>query len=122
MKKIKPLLYVSLGNLPSKLACSIQVAKMSQALGQKIENFALVTSGDIPPALKGMNAEFQSWYALHYKFKLVRIPVHFKVESLFSKEYKQKIYFKLAVLSENYRKLLNGYLNIDKASYCFKIT
>ena len=98
MKKIRSLLYVSLGNLPSKLASSIQVAKMSQSLGQKIENFALVTSGDISSALRGMDDEFQNWYGLHHKFKLVRIPVHFKVEYPFTKEYVRKIYFKLAVL------------------------
>lgn len=98
MKKIKSVLYVSLGNLPSKLASSIQVAKMSQALGRKIENFALVTSGDIPSALRGMDSEFQSWYGLHHNFKLIRIPVHLKVEYPFNKEYARKIYFKLAIL------------------------
>jgi len=98
MNKIKSVLYVSLGNLPSKLASSIQVAKMSQALGQKLDRFALVTSGDILSALRGMDSEFQQWYGLQTRYKLVRIPIHFKVSYPFAKNYARKIYFKLAVL------------------------
>ena len=98
MKTIESLLYVSLGNLPSKLASSIQVAKMSQALAQKVNNFELVTSGDILSALRGMDAEFQDWYGLHFPFKLVRIPVHLKVKYPFAKDYARQSYFKWAVL------------------------
>ena len=98
MKKIESLLYVSLGNLPSKLASSIQVAKMSQALAQKVDDFELVTSGDLLSALRGMDTAFQNWYALHQQFKLVRIPVHLKVKYPFPKNYAQKNYFKWAVL------------------------
>ena len=61
MKEIESLLYVSLGNLPSKLASSIQVAKMSQALAQEVKNFELVTSGDLLKAFRGMEAEFQTY-------------------------------------------------------------
>lgn len=63
---------------------------MSQALGRKIENFALVTSGDIPSALRGMDSEFQSWYGLHHNFKLIRIPVHLKVEYPLIKNMQEK--------------------------------
>ena len=92
MKEIESLLYVSLGNLPSKLASSIQVAKMSQALAQKVADFGLVTSGDILSALRGMDAEFQNWYALNHKFKLIRIPVHLKVKYPFAKNYVRQSY------------------------------
>lgn len=98
MKKIESLFYVSLGNLPSKLASSIQVAKMSQALSTRVEHFELVTSGDIISAIKGMDSEFQNWYALKNKFKLVRIPVHIKTKYPFQKNYSKRSYFKLAVL------------------------
>lgn len=98
MKEIESLLYVSLGNLPSKLASSIQVAKMSQALSQKVANFGLVTSGDLLSAFRGMDAEFQNWYALNHKFKLIRIPVHLKVKYPFAKNYVRQSYLKWAVL------------------------
>lgn len=98
MKKIESLFYVSLGNLPSKLASSIQVAKMSQALSQKVNHFELVTSGDIPSAIRGMDSEFQNWYTLKHKFKLIRIPVHFKAKYPFPKNSSKRSYFKLAVL------------------------
>ncbi|PZD74172.1 Processive diacylglycerol alpha-glucosyltransferase [Acaryochloris thomasi RCC1774] len=97
-KKIKSILYVSLGNLPSKLASSIQVAKMSQAIGQKVKDFALVTSGDILSAIRGMEAGFQSWYAIRHRFKLIRIPVHFQAKYPFPKNYAKERYFKWAVL------------------------
>ena len=98
MVKIKSVLYVSLGNLPSKLASSIQVAKMSQALAKKLDDFALVTSGDITSAFRGMDADFQQWYGLHHKYKLIRIPIHFQVNYPFTKHYARKIYFRLAVI------------------------
>ena len=94
---LKSLLYISNGNLPSKMAHTIQVAKMAQALSQKIE-FELVTGGDILSALKGMDSEFQDWYGLHSKFNLVRLPVHFKVNYPFASNYGNKSFEKLAVL------------------------
>jgi hypothetical protein len=38
MAKLQSLLYLSSGNLPSKMAHTIQVAKMAQALSQKLDN------------------------------------------------------------------------------------
>jgi glycosyltransferase involved in cell wall biosynthesis len=98
MATLKSLLYLSKGNLPSKMAHTIQVAKMAQALSQQLENFELVTGGDIGSAFKGMDAEFQNWYGLHRQFKLVRLPTHIKVNYLFPQGYQSYRYFKLAVL------------------------
>ncbi|MEO1802302.1 MAG: glycosyltransferase [Cyanobacteria bacterium J06629_2] len=98
MNEIKSVLYVSLGNLPSKLASSIQVAKMSQALSQKVAHFALVTGGDLASAIRKMDAEFQNWYGLQHQYNLIRIPLHFQVKYPFPKNYSRKLYFKLAVL------------------------
>lgn len=89
---------MSSGNLPSKMAHTIQVAKMAQALSQKLKDFELVTSGDIWSALKGMNSEFQDWYGLHSNYKLVRIPIHIKVKYPFQQDYQRQSYFKLAAL------------------------
>ena len=80
MAILKSLLYLSYGNLPSKMAHTIQIAKMAQALSQKVEDFELVTSGDIWSVLKGMDSEFRNWYGLHCNFKLVRLPMHIKVD------------------------------------------
>lgn len=114
MKKIKSVLYVSLGNLPSKLASSIQVAKMSQALAQKVKKFELVTGGDVFSALRGMDPEFQSWYALKHKFKLVRIPVHLKVKYPFHKNYVRQSYLKWAVLYAYFKSPTFVYTRSDR--------
>lgn len=98
MKTLQSLIYLSKGNLPSKMAHSTQIAKMAQALSKKLKDFELVTCGDIGSALKGMDSEFQSWYGLHCKFKLVRLPTHIKVKYPFPQNYENKNFYKLAVL------------------------
>jgi glycosyltransferase involved in cell wall biosynthesis len=98
MQKLRSLIYISKGNLPSKMAHTIQVAKMAQALSPKVENFELVTGGDIRSCFKGMDSQFQSWYGLHDNFKLVRLPVHIKIKYPFSEDYQHPRFFKLAVL------------------------
>lgn len=98
MANLKSLIYLSNGNLPSKMAHTIQVAKMAQALSQQIENFELVTGGDFRSALKGIDLDFQNWYGLHHQFKLVRLPTHLKIEYPFPQDYQSYQYCKLAVL------------------------
>ncbi len=98
MPKLRSLIYISNGNLPSKMAHTIQVAKMGQALSQKLKHFELVTGGDIKSAFQGMNAEFQNWYGLHSKYKLVRIPLHTNLNYPFPLNYENKTFFKLASL------------------------
>ncbi|MBW4431884.1 MAG: glycosyltransferase [Pelatocladus maniniholoensis HA4357-MV3] len=80
------------------MAHTIQVAKMAQALSQKLEKFELVTGGDIKSTLKGMDAEFKDWYGLHCNFKVVRIPTHIRVNYPFPSDYYNPRFFKLAVL------------------------
>ncbi len=98
MATLRSLIYISDGNLPSKMAHTIQAAKMGQALAQKVANFEFVTGGDIGSTLKGMNAEFISWYGLHNKFKLVRLPMHVKVNYPFPPDYQNQTFLKLATL------------------------
>jgi len=96
--KLQSLVYISTGNLPSKAAHSIQIAKMAQAFAQKIDQFELVTCGDILSALKGMDAEFQTWYGLTEPFKVVRLPLHLRVEYPFPNDYEGRGFPKLALL------------------------
>lgn len=102
MAVLDSLIYFSYGNLPSKMAHTIQVAKMGQALSQQVEQFELVTGGDIKSSLLGMDSEFQEWYGLNHKFRLVRLPVHFKTTYPFPKNYPKEHhhqrYLKLATL------------------------
>lgn len=98
MAKLQSLLYLSSGNLPSKMAHTIQVAKMAQALSQKLDNFELVTGGDILSTLKGMDSEFKNWYGLHSNFRVVRLPVHIRAKYPFPQNYQRRRYYKLAVL------------------------
>ena len=95
---IDSLIYLSPGNLPSQMAHTGQITKMTQALSQKIKEFELVTSGDIFSVWKGMDEEFKSWYGLNHDFKLVRLPTHIKVNTPFPKNYYSKNYSKLAAL------------------------
>ncbi len=96
--KIDSLIYVSNGNLPSKMAHTIQVAKMSQALSKQIKRFALVTGGDMISAIRGMDEAFQDWYGIRTPFKLTRIPVHRKVEYPFPIGYASNAFCKAASL------------------------
>lgn len=80
------------------MAHSIQTAKMAQAFSQKVERFELVTSGDIFSVLKGIDSEFQELYGLHYKFKLVRLPIHIKIKYPFPQNYESFVFYKLAIL------------------------
>jgi len=98
MKTLKSLIYLSKGNLPSKMAHTVQIAKMAQAFSQKIKNFELVTAGDAFSAIQGMNSEFQNWYGLHHKFKLVRLPIHFKFRYPFPHNYENQTFYKIAIL------------------------
>lgn len=93
MATLDSLIYFSYGNLPSKMAHTIQVAKMSQALSQQMSRFELVTGGDIKSMVRGMDSEFQEWYGLHRKFKLVRLPVHLKATYPFPHNYPRNHYF-----------------------------
>ena len=98
MKKIESLLYISLGNLPSKMAHTVQIAKMAQSLSQKVEDFSLLTSGDIVSAFKGMDSEFKNWYGLTQQFNVVRLPVQLHAKYPFPQNYYSQKYFKLAAL------------------------
>jgi glycosyltransferase involved in cell wall biosynthesis len=71
---------------------------MAQALSQKVEDFELVTGGDIRTGFKGMDVEFKDWYGLHCNYKLVRIPTHIKVNYPFPPDYYNPRFFQLAVL------------------------
>jgi len=97
ISQVKSLIYISGGNLPSKWAHSIQIAKMSQAYAHHLgDNFALTTSGDIFSFFKGMDTAFQNWYGLHQRFNLVRLPTHFRVSEEFPPDYSSRIYERLA--------------------------
>jgi glycosyltransferase involved in cell wall biosynthesis len=72
------------------MAHTIQVAKMGQALSQQIHRFELVTGGDLKSMLRGIDPEFQEWYGLHHKFKLVRLPVHLRATYPFPQNYPKK--------------------------------
>ena len=94
--EIDSLIYLSNGNLPSKMAHTIQVAKMSQALSKQVSAFGLVTGGDIISAIRGMDETFRDWYGIRTPFNLMRIPVHRKVEYPFPVGYASRAFCKFA--------------------------
>jgi len=94
----KSLIYLSPGNLPSQWAHTVQIAKMAQAFSRKIKDFELVTSGDLLSMGQGMDADFQDWYGLKECYKLVRLPVHLQSQLLLPQNYRNVLYYKLAVI------------------------
>lgn len=98
MATLKSLIYLSHGNLPSQWAHSIQIAKMAQALSQKVDDFELVTRGDIWSICKGMDTEFQRWYNLQDRYKLIRLPVHLQDKSPFPSDSRSELYYRLAAI------------------------
>ena len=99
MDSLKSLIYISLGNLPSKWAHTGQIANMAQSLSRRIENFSLLTGGDVQACMRGMDEEFKTWYGLERNFRLVRLPVHVKVDLPFPENYSvNPLYVRLAVL------------------------
>ncbi len=84
------IVYISEGNLPSKAANSIQVAKMSQAFAQKIDEFELVTLSDLWSFVRGNNFDLQQWYGLNHKFKITRLPLLLKSVYPFPQNYRNQ--------------------------------
>lgn len=94
------LLYLSDGKMPSPMADSIQVAKMSQAFGQELEQFELVTSGGWRSLFKGgVDQHFAHWYGIQRPFKLTRLPILWRQPSVFDPSaYAPRGYIKAALL------------------------
>ncbi|MGF1538242.1 MAG: glycosyltransferase [Elainellaceae cyanobacterium] len=95
---VASLIYISNGNLPSKMAHTIQVAKMGQALSRAVKSFELVTGGDVASAFRGMDDDFRNWYGIASSYRLVRIPMHWEIEYPFPVGYFNKLFAKLASL------------------------
>lgn len=99
MQSINSLIYLSSGNLPTKWASANQVVKMSQAFSQNLEDFQLVTCGDIwSDFLFGETLDFQEWYGLDSNLKVVSLPVHLRLKRPFSKTFKSYRFVKWSVL------------------------
>lgn len=72
------LLYVSNGNIPSRWAHTIQIMKMSEALAQLVEQFALVIPGDLAGAAR-RPADIFGWYGIQRPFRLARLPMAWRL-------------------------------------------
>ncbi|MGK7927408.1 MAG: glycosyltransferase [Spirulina sp.] len=93
------LLYLSPGNLPSKVTHSIQIAKMSQAFARDFKDFELVTRGDILSFFRGCDRQFKEWYGLETRLKIIRLPLQWKVTyPLPNDYYAPRGYYKIALL------------------------
>jgi glycosyltransferase involved in cell wall biosynthesis len=76
------ILYLSHGNVPSRWAHSFQSMKMAEALSRRVSAVELVTAGSI---LRSPihDVPLQSWYGLRDTFRIVRLPVHWRVRDPF---------------------------------------
>lgn len=85
--------------MPSQLASSLQVAKMSQAFAQFVPHFELVTSGDMRSLVsKTADRAFRQWYGLQSDFKITRLPILWRLPPVFKAEdYAPRGYIKVAL-------------------------
>lgn len=93
------LLYLSDGKLPSPLADSIQITKMSEGFGRQLRHFELVASGDWRSLfVSQMDHLFATWYGVQTPFKLRRIPILKRAPVVFDPEaYAPRGYIKAAL-------------------------
>ncbi len=82
------IIYISEGNLPSQEANSIQVAKMSQAFAQKVDDFELITLGDLWSFVRNNKFDFQNWYGLRREYKITQLPLVFRSNYPFPRKYR----------------------------------
>ncbi|MBW3597187.1 MAG: glycosyltransferase family 4 protein [Planctomycetes bacterium] len=97
-------IYISSGNLPSRLANSIQVAKMSQALARHAPAFELVTLGDAASLAAGREFDFREWYGLNHHFRITRLPLLIRASYPFPREHRLRQFPLLATLYAKARK------------------
>ncbi|AFZ29977.1 glycosyl transferase group 1 [Gloeocapsa sp. PCC 7428] len=84
------IIYISEGNLPSQEANSIQVAKMAQAFAQKVEDFELITLGDLWSLVQNNRFDFQNWYGLTKEYKITQLPLLCRNSYPFPRKYRNK--------------------------------
>ncbi|MGB0563501.1 MAG: glycosyltransferase [Spirulinaceae cyanobacterium] len=103
---IATLLYLSDGKLPSPMADSIQIAKMSQAFGQQLGSFELITSGDWRSLFSAQpDRRFAAWYGLQHPCTITRLPILWRLPEVFDPwAYAPRGYIKAALLYCAWRK------------------
>jgi glycosyltransferase involved in cell wall biosynthesis len=69
------MIYISQGNIPSREANSIQIAKMSQAFASMVDRFELVTQGGLLNFRNRRAFSFSKWYGLHRPFRIRALPL-----------------------------------------------
>lgn len=82
------LMMLSEGNLPSRAANSMQVAKMSQAFHNACESFSAVTLGDVHSLLVRSSFDFKEWYGLRQDVRFVRLPLVWRKDAPFPPFYR----------------------------------
>jgi len=76
------LVYVSHGDIPSRWAHSFQAMKMAEALSRQVSAFELLTAGSVRRS-PIHDVPLRSWYGLRESFRIVRLPVHWRVRDPF---------------------------------------
>jgi len=90
------MIYLSEGNVPSRSANSLQVIHMSSAFSKLVDNFELVTIGDLF-LLFGINKfSIEKWYGIKNKFKITKIPFLLRASYPFKKGLRYSRYYKFA--------------------------
>lgn len=74
--RIRSLLYLSPGNLPSRWAHTGQIAQMSLAFSRQVHDFELVTAGE----LLRRPASIAEWYGLRASLAVRHLPVALRLE------------------------------------------
>lgn len=98
MHTLKSLIHISPGSIPSQSAHTMQIMKMAEALSKKVQDFELVTSGDISSILTRKKPDFWEWYGMHHQFRITRMPVFLRKKPFSNHYCGGKPYYLLAAL------------------------
>jgi glycosyltransferase involved in cell wall biosynthesis len=76
------LLYISTGAVPSRWAHSFQSMKMAEALSRQVSDLELLTTGSLLHS-PIHDVPLRTWYGLRDSFRVVRLPVHWRLRDPF---------------------------------------
>ncbi len=76
--RLVALLYVSNGNIPSRWAHTVQIMKMSEAMGAQVPGFALLVASDAPALIRGNKGLFIR-YGVRRRFRVLRLPMAWRL-------------------------------------------
>lgn len=121
-KKIKKMIYISRGNVPSRAANALQTMKMASAFSKLINDFRLLINVSIFNFINfSKRFDLFDFYNID-KLKLSKIPCSFNREVFFSSNYGSKLFTNLAPFYTKFKRPEVVYVRkLDIARRCLRL-